>query len=51
MLCVLATDDDPRAKPDATHDRDHLAYLLTITAMPKTTAPANARSATTDRPM
>src|SRR4051794_5753532 len=21
--CVLATDDDPRAKPDATHDRDH----------------------------
>jgi hypothetical protein len=24
MFCVLATNDDPRAKPDATHDRDHL---------------------------
>ena len=23
MFCVLATDDDPHAKPDATHDGDH----------------------------
>jgi hypothetical protein len=23
MFCVLATDDDPRAKHDATHDGDH----------------------------
>ena len=25
MFCVLATDDDPHAKHDATHDGDHLA--------------------------
>jgi hypothetical protein len=23
MFCVLATDDDPHAKHDGTHDRDH----------------------------
>jgi hypothetical protein len=27
MFCVLATNDDPRAKPDATYDRDHWALL------------------------
>jgi len=32
--CVLATNDDPHPKPDATYDHDHLAALAADAVMP-----------------
>jgi hypothetical protein len=41
MFCVLATNDEPRPRPDATHDRDHypsVAASLRTTASHSVTA-------------